>query len=421
MIQGIGTNYNLGYMPSMSTAPVNTSVYDPSYGYKQMISMRINSLNAKVMSQISSLTQLMNYQGLKPEERDALQKQIDKLKEFLEKIPTIQKILEGKINYPSAEEMTEYESSAKDVIESSAQHVTSLIEKLKKRAEKASQAEPSENSDESSYTPEISEEAKKDFDKKLKNNKSKALDIIQDIYSGSLGNTWGTDYKKIRKGTAKINKDNVADVIIYWEEQFASTKGKSIIKALFDEEHMWNPSLHGKDQNKLNDNNKANNMDMLWNMSVCLKQKAKELDLYNDLAGQFTILFDELDDTFVDQEAVEEAMKTIAATIYQKQAEKLAEDVQKASENKVSKEQKAEEAKKETEAKDLFIADMREIWDDEDLEISGKVKYEDGEFKVRINGEEYTGSSFKALAKAVEDAGYDPRIYLSKQKVDTKA
>ena len=95
------------------------------------------------------------------------------------------------------------------------------------------------------------------------------------------------------------------------------------------------------------------------------------------------------------------------------------EDKKKAEAEEKEEKQKEENAIKETKAQ--FLADMREIWKDEKLEIADKVRYEDGKFQIRIEGNEYSGNDFNALVKAVEDGGYDAKKYLCKQKVDTKA
>ena len=91
---------------------------------------------------------------------------------------------------------------------------------------------------------------------------------------------------------------------------------------------MWQPSLHCKDRDKYYDKADANNMDMLWKMVVCMKKQAEKLGIYNDLAGQFDVVFDELDDFKVDEDAVETGMKAIAAAIYTKQTESFAQGIQ---------------------------------------------------------------------------------------------
>lgn len=64
---------------------------------------------------------------------------------------------------------------------------------------------------------------------------------------------------------------------------------------------------------------------------------------------------------------------------------------------------------------------MREILKDDNAEVSDKVEYKDGEFVVRVEGQNYYGSTYKELAKALKEAGYKPEKYLKKKAVNTKA
>ena len=161
-------------------------------------------------------------------------------------------------------------------------------------------------------------------------------------------------------------------------------------------------------------------------------KRAKELGIKEDLAGQFAVAYDELDDTFVDEKAVQDAVATIEKSVSEKEAEKDSdasdkevaekEKADKANKkNKADEKEKAENAKKETEAKKLFLSDMREILKDDNAKVSDKVEYKDGEFVVRVDGQNYYGSTYKELAKALKEAGYKPEEYLKKKAVNTKA
>ena len=64
---------------------------------------------------------------------------------------------------------------------------------------------------------------------------------------------------------------------------------------------------------------------------------------------------------------------------------------------------------------------MREIWKDNELETSDKVKYKDGKFVIRIEGRDYTGKDFNELCDNITKAGYDPKKYLTRQQLDQAA
>jgi hypothetical protein len=280
----------------------------------------------------------------------------------------------------------------------------------------------------------ISPEAAKKVEEKLKKDKTEALKIISNIYNGSIGNAWGTDYEQINKGAKDINENNAANVIAYWEEQYAPTCGKSIIKALFDEEHLWQPSLHCKDRDKYYDGQDANNMDALWKMTVCMKKQAEKLGIYNDLAGQFDVVFDELDDFKVDEDAVETGMKAIAATICAKQTEKLAQNAQEGIDSSTkldeTKDVAARKAEVEAEKKQEFQNTLRKAYDlGEQLpELTEGFKVitdDNGEFKeyqVTVKGyTPFKGKTFTEIIAELEEYDIDPKKALLKQKLDTKS
>ena len=63
---------------------------------------------------------------------------------------------------------------------------------------------------------------------------------------------------------------------------------------------------------------------------------------------------------------------------------------------------------------------MRREWNDDELETSNNITYEDGLFKITIEGVEYKASSFKRLCKKLTAAGLDPKDYFTKE-LDTNA
>ena len=68
---------------------------------------------------------------------------------------------------------------------------------------------------------------------------------------------------------------------------------------------------------------------------------------------------------------------------------------------------------------------MREYFNDDKLEISDKVQYKDGKFKVHtVKGKsiDYEASSFMDLVKKLEQDDLDPKEYLvKKSSLNTQA
>lgn len=64
---------------------------------------------------------------------------------------------------------------------------------------------------------------------------------------------------------------------------------------------------------------------------------------------------------------------------------------------------------------------MREILGDDKAEISDKVQIDKNGCKIRIQGKDYFGKDYAALAKAIEKAGHSPAKYLKKQALSAVA
>lgn len=403
----------------IAVAQGNMNAYQ--WGYNMVQTQQINQKIATIAQALGSLegrlTNILKSDKLTESQRRTLQTILEKVQAKKEEI---QKKLQTK---PSIEDIEAIQGEVLDIQKETSEKVEEIINEIQGKTSTDSTSNTTSSDDDT--TTISAEDAAKKADAKQKKDLTAALDICKDIYAGSIGHTWGTDYDTIRKGTAKINKDNAATVILAWDQQHKASSGKSLVKALFDEEHLWNPSLQKRGADNKVDNSKAKNIDMIWNIVASLEEKAKELDIYNELAGQFTVAYDELDDTCVDQEAVENAVDAIAKKVYEAQSEKAVENAQKDLKAEADKKAKTEKAKKDEEnlkaeqqAWTNFTTDMKEIFGDDKLNVSDKVEYKDGKFQIRILGDVFEGKTFKELAKAIKDAGLDPKEYLVEKQLD---
>lgn len=382
------------------------------------------------VSNLSSLESQINgvitVKELNDEQKERLQEILDKIEALKEEIKNINQ-------NSSAEEKEALTKQINNLLEEAAVVAKEIMEEIKETLETQDNDEEDIHEDDidgdgGDSTPLDEDDTNMPVEQKLDNEtENKALEICQSIYQGAIGCV-GTDYSTILAGTGKITKDNVTAVLNKWQEQFANNSGDTnLIETLFDEEMMWNPSLHkrGADGKVINP---KNNIDIIWNIVKCLEERAKELGVYKELIGNFTAAYDELDDTFVNQSKVENAVMAISQKVTLAENEKKADDAaaqKKADAQKAKDDKKAEAEKKkqqaETEAKKTFLDDMREIWKDDELEISDKVKYKSGKFVVRIEGKDYSGKDFNELCDKISDAGYDPKKYLSKQQLAVAA
>ena len=269
-----------------------------------------------------------------------------------------------------------------------------------------------------------------EFDKKQKEKENEAAEICQNIYSGSIGDTWGTNYDTIKKGTEKITKDNVTTVLNMWTSQYKqNTNDVNLIETLFDEESLWNPGLADKNPEPGHKvNTVEGNLDIIWNIVVALDERAQELGIKNKVAGLFAVCYDELDDFNVDQDAVINSVTKITEAVTKAEAQQTKKDMATAKENKVKadaakkKADKAKaDAKKAQEQKIRFRDAMRYALDDDKAEMSSDVRYENNKFVITINGEDYYGKNYKELANALEKDGLDPAQYLKQRSLNAVA
>ena len=200
------------------------------------------------------------------------------------------------------------------------------------------------------------------------------------------------------------------EIIQNWDKSYGSSKEKQMIWRLIHD------LGHGE---------KKKYVPMILNALI---SRAEALGIQDDedVLGHIGRVNAELGDCNISEESISKHLQGIADIIIAKEKE-LKEnagkqvDADKADADKKAEEAKQEEEKKDQETVNLFIGDMREIWENDKLEKSDKVEYKDGKFQIRIQGDVYEGKTFKELVKAIEDAGLDPKKYLSKQGLDTKA
>ena len=425
---------------SMNTNPMlnmqgNIAAYN--WGYSIATQAKLSSQVNNLAGLESQIRQIIKSDKLDESQKQRLQDILDQVKALKEKI---QKMLEkGQIKPEEAEAIQE---EIRELIENASKTAQEVLDEVKEAQEaegdeNADDADDVDGSDDNDGAGSVDPDT--ETGKKQKETENQAVDICQDIYDGTIG-CIGTNYNKIKNGTNKINKDNVTTVFNMWQDQYQAASGDSnMIETLFDEEMFWNPSLNKPKNGHVKIEKPKNNMDIIWNIVVAFDERAQELGIKNKLAGQFAICYDELDDTFVDQSAVQNAVQTICEEVTKAEAKKAAEDVKKEKADKAKKDAEArkaekkakadakkaekeqKEAKKAEEQKNQFKNDMREILGDENAEISENVKYENGKFVIRIKGKNYYGKDYLELAKVLEKAGYEPEKYLKKEAVAAAA
>lgn len=398
--------FNLG--GNMMTDPALTAQGNQS-AYNFGLSL---ALNSRVSSMLSTLTgieaQISNI--LKSDKLDEYQKQ--RLQAVLDEINALKESVAKMAQTQLTQENVE---AVQGQVLELTKKASQVAEEIIKEIQEAQQAEASDGTDANDNTDGVSSDEAASTTTAASNAKAEneAVDICKNIYDGSIGCT-ETEYDKIKAGVNAITKDNVTAVLNMWQDQYQPQSGDdNMIETLFDEEMVCN---------------NEKNTGLITTIVQKLEERAKELGVRNQLAGQFAVAYDELDDTFVNEDKVKKAVMTILEKVTEAEgkADKKAVKKEKADKAKEKSEAKKAENKKKAEEKaqqqqTQFRDDMREILGDDKAEVSDKVKYENNKFVIRIEGKNYYGKDYLELAKVLEKAGYEPAKYLKKQKAGAAA
>lgn len=353
---------NLGLNQGMSIAS--------TYLNKQYVSQMLNSLGS-IKSQISNIK--------KSGKLDESQKQ--KLQNVLDEITSLERKIKSLIN-PSREEVAALQEEVKDLIESAREVAQEIIKEIQEASEDDDEAAEADGSDD--VDPETSEEEYTYDDD--------AIDIACNIFKSVDGvNFTKTDLKTALENS-KLTNDNIVDVFAYWEETFASTEGHLIERVFGD---IW-------EYNGLQTE--------ILELAKKFENKAKTLGIYAKVKGQLSVIQSEMNATFnTDEQKVSNAFQEVFEIVKKAQDKKV---------KTTKKKEKADEAKrkKEQEAKNTFLGDMRSILQEENAEMSKDIKYDNGKFSIRINGKTYYGKDYNDLAKKLEKERLKPKEYLIKKE-----
>lgn len=391
----------LGYnLDGMGAAPSVSMPSVPSVGgsaFSNIVKQRIAQQVPQTLAGLEkNLTEILKNDKLNDEQKSRIQAKLDEIKALKNQIQTAlsNESSTAQDLYALEAEVTKLQQEISQLGQTLAQEVQNA------QASESSDndANPSGSTDPADSTPGAADE------QAVKDEAAGIVGLIFDAVDGI-----GTKNDQLKNTVAQINKDNIVAVFDSWNENYKDKEG-SLVKRIYDDEYWYNGGN-----------------DYVKHMVDVFEEKARELGLYSKLIKEFTTINSELTSFWsTNEEKVSQAMDKIHQTIKNAEASKADKakaqaDAKKAEDAKKKAEAEKNEADKAKEAKDLFLADMREIWKDEDAEISDKVKYENGKFKVRIEGKEYYGSDFNELVKNIRNAGYDPEQYLKKQQLQAAA
>lgn len=388
--------YNLD---GMGAAPSVSMPSLPSNGgsaFSNIVKQRIAQQVPQTLAGLEkNLTEILKNDKLNDEQKSRIQAKLDEIKALKNQIQTA---------------LSNESSTAQDLYALEAE-VTKLQQEISQLGQTLAQEVQDAQASESSDNDNSERASGADDADKPKIPESELETYCHNVEACIYGA--GTDEEGLLAELQKLNKDNIIEVIGHWE----ATKGK----------HKDNEGMIARILKDLNDGEQKQ---MVPFIRDALIKRAEELGIYSEIKNNVSAVNTELlkerkwyhigwfyggqDDNVIKNNLMEIYDKIVA-----KEGKKSSEAKQKAETKKAEAEKN--EADKAKEAKDLFLADMREIWKDEKAEISDRVKYENGKFKVRIEGKEYYGSDFNELVKNIRNAGYDPEQYLKKQQLQAAA
>lgn len=412
---------NPSYMapPSFGFGGADSPSNQTSAGNIHMNSVKTVYL-PKLKSLVTDLETAMCEDGLSEKHQLMLQKQIDKANDLISRIETA---------CTNKETTLEDATALQNEISTFQNQAGTIVSRINADIAKQKEAEIEEQAKKDT---EMSEDAKKQIEEKTKKLSSEAADICRNIYLGCEGA--GTDYDKLAVINNKLNKDNVVSVLRTWEEQKyndnTGDKGgdnenphscAGLIETIFDEESWYNDNdeCDGQTAGKpIKD--ATSSCGYVWNITCALEARAKELGLDTELSAQFTAIYDELDDTCVNQTLVQKSIKAIFDKLNEADAQNISETIAKEIQDKVDTDKKTETESKKSEVeaskKNALARALKSHFKlENDVNLSGNVQIlfdDNGKFKaykVEIEGISFEDANAMKIITDIEACGFDAK------------
>lgn len=386
------------------------------------LKIRLSGYAARLTNLESQIQSLMSSDRLNDAQKSKLQTLLDRINSVKQQITNMfnRQNLTVQDAEAVASTISDIENSAKEKLTAIAKEVQEA-EAAKEDGEKADGTGNSEGSDSAKETKEKTAQEKAA-------EKAAMVAICDEIDTCIRGA--GTKYDELKTIlTEKINKDNVLQLFENWNSSY---KGK----APYNDGDDGQYGLIGSLMNDCEGEEKEEIAKILIN---ALQEKALSLgiDVSSEVSTAIAAtkseggwkagfgLWSWRDDDKICQavNALYEKVKTESAKAEAKQKSEAENAKRKEANEKAKAEEKAKQdaVQKETNAKNQFKDDLREIVGDDKAEISDKVQYKDGQFKVRVEGRDYYGSDYRSLADELKAAGYNPEQYLKKPAVKKAA
>ena len=397
--------FSLGGMPTQNTTNPFLTNMGVMGAYNLGLQFRVNSQRVSMIQGMAralgsleaQLTQLIENDQLTDKQKEKLEAKLEEVKEFK------QKVEEALQNQASLEDV---QALAGELVELQ-KSISEVIKEIAKEVKDSNEGND-DGSDDAGDAGNKDDETKTDNDGRpasLGQKPSKTeIEMICSGIDSAYAPWYGTDKEKLDQHLSVLTKDNIVEVISHWNKNYANNSSG---KSKFFESMMA----------ELNDWEQDNRIPAILS---ALQQRAEANGIYDEIQEYVSNVNKELHSSWENDAVLAENLEKIVDAIVAKEKANATETDKKADDKKAEEKKKAEQEAKE--AKATFLSDMREIWEDDELQISDKVQYKDGKFTVRVKGQDYSATDFNGLVKKLEKDDLDPKQYLAKKKsLNTKA
>jgi uncharacterized coiled-coil DUF342 family protein len=407
--------FTLGGMPTQNTTNPFLTNMGVMGAYNLGLQFRVNSQRVSMIQGMaralgsleSQLTQLIENDQLTDKQKEKLEAKLEEVKEFK------QKVEEALQNEASLEDV---QALAGELVELQ-KSISEVIKEIAKEVKESNEGND-DGSDDAGDAGKKDDETKTDNDGRpasLGEKPSKTdIEVICSGIDSAYAYWMGTDKSKLDDNLKVLDKSNIVEIISYWNKNYKNnSSGKS---------NFFDSMMAELNQFELDDRVPA--------ILATLQQRAEANGIYDEISEYVSNVNKALNQHWwnnglsgIDKDKIATNLQKIVDKIVAKEKANATDEKGKSDKAKAEEKKKADEEAKE--AKATFLSDLKEYFGDNELEISDKVQYKDGKFKVHtVKGKsvDYEATSFMGLVKKLEKDDLDPKEYLAKKKsLNTKA
>ena len=394
---------------------------DPDWGTNYMRGFTANSTLQDAVNSLNQLEYntkgLLNDERLNESQKTRLQEILDEINELKEKVENAAK-LEGSEKLAAAETIKEEIAT---FIENVKKTTKDIADELAEAAEEGGSGSTGGSTGGSAGGSTVGNQT--GFDKETgralelgdKPTKSALRELNSKLFFAIDGP--GTEYsvlKDIIITNGAINAGNIIELIDNWEAYYGEKQLNDLTKLDFSnfddkDNSAWDQTFINRFVEDLGHDEKKEFVPYLLNALIT---RAEAAGVPEEKFSQYVSkINNELGDWCIGEKEIVKGLLGIYKEIKIQEQANATDETTKQN-NKIAEEKKQAEA--------TFLRDMRKEWNDNELETSNNITYEDGLFKITIEGVEYKASSFKRLCKKLTEAGLDPKDYFTKE-LDTNA